>query len=193
MENTFEFIEFSHLCFELQCQGRTLSIQPGSSELLLHQIGRWNISVITIICVLVWNNEIGPWVKTLFAINIAPLLKNDRIDLGYLKLFYTLSLNKSSSVEDPGWILKTFCTYFQSAARNGGSCCFCPCKKKRIYLTVIWSVALSQVVEKTDISQADRGYKAIHWVTCLLNIHYSSTQENNISFTFSSAEMQLWK
>lgn len=34
MENTFEFIEFSHLRFELQCQGCTLSIQPGSSELL---------------------------------------------------------------------------------------------------------------------------------------------------------------
>ncbi len=182
MENTFEFIEFSHLRFELQCQGPTLSIQPGSSELPQHQIGRWNISMITIIHVLVCNNEIGRWVKTLSAINIAPLLKMIVLILAASSCFthWAWTNLQAASIEDPGWILKTVCTYFQCAAHDGGSCCFGPCKNWEFiwHLFEVWRSA--KLVDITDISRADRGYKAIHWVTCLLNIHYSSAQENNV-------------
>lgn len=110
-----------------------------------------------------------------------PSVKNDCIDLGYLKLFYTLSLKKSSSCKY--WRSRLNienCTYFQCAARDGGSCCFGPCKNWEFiwHLFEVWLSA--KLVDITDISHADRGYKAIHWVTCLLNVRYASAQENNI-------------
>lgn len=91
----------------------TLSIQLHSSELLLNQTGRWNISMITIIRVLVCNNEIGPWVKTLSVINIAPLLKMMVLISASSSCFthWAWTNLQVASIEDPVWILKTFCTY----------------------------------------------------------------------------------
>lgn len=92
----------------------TLSIQLRSSGQFLTQTGRWNISMITIIRVLGCNNEIGPWVKTLSVINIAPLLKMIVLISATSSCFthWAWTNLQVASIEDPVWILKTFCTYF---------------------------------------------------------------------------------
>lgn len=122
MKNKFEFIEFSHLHFELQCQVCSpFSVFTCSSKVFLlshRQTGRWNISMITIIRVSLRNNEIGSWVKTLSAIDITPLLKMKCIDLRHPGQFYRLSQNKSPSIEDQGWILKTFFFFYKFSACN---------------------------------------------------------------------------
>lgn len=143
MQNTFEFIESSHLPLSFSVRD-TLH-----SAALLWTISKpdWQMKHLndynnTRLRLQQWDRALS---KDTLRDQYSPSVKNDCIDLGYLKLFYTLSLNKSSSCKywRPSLNTENFLHLF--LARNRGSFCFVPVKKDRIYLTFIWRVAHSQV------------------------------------------------